>query len=130
MSWNWFELSHTKLSVCYMDLLPHVIINGHSSKCYEGNLPLHAAVSTFCSILVKMEWQISFDPPPLDPSPASSSLIFFALAGWRLLLSTHPAVAAQLVAVVEAFLLGQREALPSLVEVAQPCVDLVIIHAT
>lgn len=129
MSWNWFELSHTKLTVCNMDLLPHVIINTDSCKCYEGNLPSHAAVSTFCSILVKMEQQ-SFAPPPLDPSPASSSLIFFALAGWRLLLSTHPAVAAQLVAVVEAFLLGQREPLPSLIEVAQPCVDLVIIHAT
>lgn len=77
-----------------------------------------------------MEEQLAPAPPSLDPSPASSSLIFLVLAGWRLLLSTHPAVAAQLVAMVEAFLLGQREALPPLVEVAQPGVDLVIIHST
>lgn len=77
-----------------------------------------------------MEEQLAPAPPSLDPSPASSSLIFLVLAGWGLLLSTHPAVTAQLVAMVEAFLLGQREALPPLVEVAQPGVDLVIIHST
>lgn len=46
-----------------------------------------------------------------------------------LLVSTHPAVAAQLVAMVEAFLLRQREALPPLVEVAQPRVDLVVVYS-
>lgn len=77
----------------------------------------------------EMEKQLALAPSSLDPSPASSSLIFLVPAGWRLLVSTHPAVAAQLVAMVEAFLLGQREALPPLVEVAQPCVDLVIVHS-
>ena len=43
---------------------------------------------------------------------------------------THPAVAAQLVAMVDAFLLGQWEALPPLVEVAQTRVDLAIVHST
>ncbi|CAB1333753.1 unnamed protein product, partial [Coregonus sp. 'balchen'] len=38
--------------------------------------------------------------------------------------ATHPAVAAQLVAVVDALLLGQREALPWLVEIAQPGMSL------
>jgi len=47
-----------------------------------------------------------------------------------LLIPTHPAVAAQLVAVVDALLLGQREALPPLVEVAQARVDLAIVHPT
>lgn len=46
-----------------------------------------------------------------------------------LLVSTHPAVAAQLVAVVEAFLLCKREAFPPLVEVAQPRVDLVVVYS-
>lgn len=43
--------------------------------------------------------------------------------------ATHPAVAAQLVAVVDALLLGQREALPWLVEITQPGVDLAVKHA-
>lgn len=43
--------------------------------------------------------------------------------------ATHPAVAAQLVAVVDALLLGQREALPWLVEITQPGVDLAVEHA-
>lgn len=47
-----------------------------------------------------------------------------------LLIPTHPAVAAQLVAVVDALLLGQREVLPPLVEVAQARVDLAIVHPT
>lgn len=46
-----------------------------------------------------------------------------------MLVSTHPAVAAQLVAMVEAFLLRKREALPPLVEVAQPRVDLVVVYS-
>lgn len=41
---------------------------------------------------------------------------------------THSAVAAQLVAVVEAFLLCQREAFPPHVEVTQPRVDLAIVY--
>lgn len=41
----------------------------------------------------------------------------------------NPAVAAQLVAVVDALLLGQREALPWLVEITQPGVDLAVEHA-
>lgn len=77
-----------------------------------------------------MEEQWALAPPSLDPPPASSSLIFLVLCGWRLLVSTHPAVAAQLVAVVDAFLLGQRETLPPLVEVAQPRVDLAVVHST
>lgn len=39
-----------------------------------------------------------------------------------------PAVAAQLVAVVNALLLSQRQSLPPLVEVTQPSVDLSIVH--
>lgn len=77
-----------------------------------------------------MEEHLALTPPLLHPSPASSSLIVLVLAGWKMLLSTHPAIAAQLVAMVEAFLLGQRESFPPLVEVAQPCVHLIIIHST
>lgn len=40
--------------------------------------------------------------------------------------TTHPAVATQLVAVVDALLLGEGESLPTLVEVAQAGVDLAI----
>lgn len=43
---------------------------------------------------------------------------------------THPAVAAQLVAMVDAFLLRQREALPPLVQVAQPRVNLAVVDSS
>lgn len=50
-------------------------------------------------------------------------------AAGSLLVATHPAVAAQLVAMVEALLLREREALPPLVDVAQPRVDLVVVDS-
>lgn len=46
-----------------------------------------------------------------------------------LLVSTHPAVAAQLVSMIDALLLSQREAFPLLVEVAQTGVDLPVVHS-
>lgn len=42
----------------------------------------------------------------------------------------NPAVAAQLVAMVDAFLLRQREALPPLVQVAQPRVNLAVVDSS
>lgn len=78
---------------------------------------------------IRLEAQLSIAFSSLDPSPATSSLALLVLAERSLVLSTHPAVAAQLVAMVEAFLLGQREALPPLVEVAQPRVDPALVHS-
>lgn len=61
--------------------------------------------------------------PVLPPACSSHSRRLYVVF-------THPAVAAQLVAVVEALLLRQRQPFPPLVEVAQPRVNLVVVHPT
>lgn len=79
---------------------------------------------------MKAEVSLAYAFSSLGPRPACSFLLaLLVLDEWGSPVATHPAVAAQLVAVVEALLLGQGEALPPLVEVAQSGVDLALIHA-
>lgn len=80
-------------------------------RLYEGQLK------------VLQWWCCNTEDGPGQVSPAAS--LAFAFFG-----PTHPASAAQLVAMVDALLLCQREPLPPLIQVAQSCVDFAIIHTT
>lgn len=48
----------------------------------------------------------------------------------RVCVSTHPAVAAQLVAMVHSFFLSEGQTFPPLVKVAESCINLSVIHTT
>jgi len=87
-----------------------VIINRPPNKLYKDSAN-------------SSKMQEALASPLLDPPPASSSRRAYVVP-------THPAVAAQLVAVVHALLLRQRQLLPPLVKVAEPRVNLAFIDAT